>query len=329
MKKQPKRSVLVLARSITAVVSLLGAEGMLYLLGYPSWRGQQLSVSSDQYETDPELGWKSHAGIFDLTGPLRKESFRYTNWSQGRRATSAREPDQSAGGRPEVAFFGDSYVQGYGLTDSETFPWIFQARHPELKVDNYGTSYYGTYQSYLALKKSGGRAAQVFYLLNGFHEERNVVAVSWVRVTKAPPPGFFFPYAELSRGSLGERRSEGELVWPISRLSRTAAMLEDYYELARAYGRVHNKQRVTEMLLAKMDETARARGGEFTVILFDMTPEQRKSYRQYLESHQIALIDCGHAELNDRSLRLPDGHPNPKLNELLAGWIEPKQVTVR
>jgi hypothetical protein len=76
-----------------------------------------------------------------------------------------------------------------------------------------------------------------------------------------------------------------------------------------------------------MNETVRAAGGRFAVILFDFEPVQRKDYRKFLASEQIAFIDCDRPELNDRALRLPDGHPNAKLNELLADWVEPAEVT--
>jgi hypothetical protein len=81
------------------------------------------------------------------------------------------------------------------------------------------------------------------------------------------------------------------------------------------------------MLLVEMNEVVRARGGRFAVLLFDLTPEQRRDYRRFLASRQIPFIDCDRPELNDRTLRLPDGHPAARLNELLSGWIEQVQVT--
>jgi hypothetical protein len=327
-KEKPRRPVLIAARLITAVVSLLGAEAMLWMLGYPSWRGQELTVATQQFETDRELGWKNREGVFQLTTFFRSEPFRHTTWSGGRRATSGGDLAEEATVRPQVQFFGDSYVEGYGLADSETFAWIFQKRHPELKVSNFGTSFYATYQSYLSMKRSA-RVGTVYYLLNGFHEGRNVAEPSWTRIMKPPPAGFFFPYAELSRGALQARESWGEMVWPLSRRMRTVAMVEDYVQMAETYTRVRNKRLVTEMLLAQMDETVRSRGGKFSAILFDLSPEQRKSYRAYLQSKQIAFVDCDHPELSDRSLRFADGHPNQRMNELLAGWIEPAEVTAK
>ena len=99
-------------------------------------------------------------------------------------------------------------------------------------------------------------------------------------------------------------------------------MVEEYYEMAEAWKRVHQKRAVTQTLLLRMDQLARSAGAKFTVILFDLWPKDREAYRPFLASHHIAFIDCDHSELNDKSLRLPDGHPNQKLNELLSQWID-------
>jgi hypothetical protein len=62
-----------------------------------------------------------------------------------------------------------------------------------------------------------------------------------------------------------------------------------------------------------------------TVILFDLDPRERQHYREFLGSEKIETVDSDHPEMNDKSLRQPDGHPTGKLNALLADWIEPLQ----
>jgi hypothetical protein len=289
----------------------------------PAWGG-----GSPDYEADAELGWRVSQGDYSLVwadGTDRNHPVKTSNWSGGRRATSEHEPSPASASQGRVQFFGDSYIQGYGLPDSETLPWIFQKRHPELEVSNFGAGLYGTYQSYLSMKKSVHEPATVYYLFNSFHEDRNAAAPSFLRISKKPPPGWFFPYAEVSHGELMGEQSGGELIWPISRHWRLAAMVQDYDLLAKSYLRLRGKREVTQILLAKMNETVLAAGGKFRIILMDMTPEERNDYRRFLESRNIAFIDCDRPELRDRSLRLSDGqHPTGKLNELLAQWIEPQ-----
>lgn len=323
--KQPaRRSVLIVARLITAVVSLAGAEGVLWLGHYPDWWAMDPNWGSapPEYKPDPELGWSNREGSLDLLWPgLREGPQRVTNWSRGRRATSAQEPRDSS--RQQVLFFGCSYVQGYGLSDAETLPWMVQQRHPELEVSNFGTGNYGTYQSLLSMKRNVHGPVSVYYQFDGFHEDRNIAALSWLRVNKRPPPGWFFPYAVLKNGQIEERRSRGYLVWPISRHLRTGALVQEWIQIIATYPRVREKRAVTEKLLESMDRLVKGRGGRFTVILFDLDPEQRRQYRSFLTSHGIAFVDCDHPELKDRSLRQPDAHPGEKLNRLLSDWIEP------
>jgi hypothetical protein len=328
--KHPRRSVLIAARLITAAVSLAGAEGMLWFGGYPPWWAMdpQWGSTSPQHECDPDLGWRAREGRFDLVWPGRPGATLVTNWSRGRRATAWREPAADAANRPQVVFFGDSFVQGYQLSDSETLPWIVQKRHPEVVVSNFGTGDYGTYQSYLAIRNSVRGPASVYHLFNGFHEGRNAADPSWLRVYKKTPSACFHPYAELAGGELQAHQSQGNLVWPLSRRLRTVALVQDYRDILESYGRVRNKRQLTETLLVKMNQTVRAEGGKFTVILFDMSPQDRKDYRKFLASQGISFVDCDHPELQDKKLRLPDGHPNQGLNELLAQWIEPLQVVV-
>lgn len=348
-RKQPRRSILITARLIAFAIGLAGAECILWFGGYPSW-WQTFHMSGDdsQFAPDPELGWKNREGQFDMLDPHRNTLFHYTNWGQGRRATADHEPPQhpddhapsQAPGReptqvpgrgpeqaparaPRVLFFGDSYVQGYGLSNTQTFAWMLQAKHPELEISNFGTADYGTYQSYLAIAKYVRGPCSVFYLFNSFHEGRNVADADWIRIVKQPPPDLFFPYAELADGALSPQESRGEMVWPVSRWLRIAALAQDYYSRLVSYPRVRSKRRITEELLAKMNQTVLAAGGNFTVILFDMTPDQRRDYRQFAHSRGIRFVDCDRPEMRDQRFRLPDGHPNEELNRLLAQWIEP------
>ena len=142
---------------------------------------------SPDYEADARLGLASPSRDYNLVwadGTDRNHPTKTTNWSGGRRATSDHEPPQVSVSQGRVLFFGDSYIQGYGLSDSETLPWIFQKRHPELNVSNFGSGLYGTYQSYLSMKKSVHEPASVYYLFNSFHEDRNAAAPSFLRIAK-------------------------------------------------------------------------------------------------------------------------------------------------
>jgi len=325
-KNPPKRSVLIAARIITTVVSLAGAEGMLWFEGYPGWWGMDPAFGSGtaEYQCDQDLGWRPREGVYDMMyPPPEARAFRYTNWSEGRRSTSAQQPAPGATASRQVLFFGDSFIQGYGLSDAETLPWMVQQRHPELTVTNYGSGLYGTYQSYLAMKRSVHGPSAVYYLFNGFHEGRNAGDPAFLRIMKSPPPGCFYPYAKVSGDQIEGGRSRGDVVWGLSRHVRLVAMAQEYKQIFESYGRVRVKRQTTQKLLVEMNRLVSGEGGKFTVILFDLDPEDRPEYRRFLDAQHIAFIDCDRPELRNRSLRQPDGHPAKGMNELLAGWIEP------
>lgn len=324
----PRRSVLIAARTITAVVSLAGAEGMLWLEGYPGWwaMGPASGASAPEYRCDAELGWSLREGVYDLTSPSPSRTFRYTNWSEGRRSTSTHQPPPDIPASQQVLFFGDSYIQGYGLSDDETLPWIVQQRHAKLAVSNYGVALYGTYQSYLAMRKWVHGPSNVYYLFNGFHEERNAGDPFFLRIMKPSPPGCFFPYAQVSGNRLEGGRSQGDVVWTLSRHVRLVAMLQEYTQIFDSYWRVRVKRRTTQKLLVDMNRLVRTQGGKFTVILFDLDAKDRPEYRRFLDEQRIAYVDCERPELHNQKLRQPDQHPTKALNELVAGWIEPVHV---
>jgi len=67
----PKRSILIAARLITAVVSLAGAEAVLWLGGYPRWWAMdpQWGTTPPEYESNSVLGWQNREGRFNLAWP--------------------------------------------------------------------------------------------------------------------------------------------------------------------------------------------------------------------------------------------------------------------
>jgi len=328
-KTPPKRSVLIAARIITTVVSLCLAEGMLWFEGYPDWWRMDPSWGSGgaEYQADPQLGWRLREGSYDLSfPPPDPHQVHYTIWSEGRRATSKQPPPPGTPAAQKLQFFGDSYVQGYSLSDEESFPWMVQQRHPELEVSNYGTGFYGTYQSYLAMQRAVHGPSTVYYLFNEFHEGRNAAEPAFLRIMKKSPSGWFYPYAQMNGDRVEGGRAHGDLVWSLSRHIRLVAMAQEYRAIFESFRRVHSQRRITQGLLVEMNQLVAKEGGTFTVILFDMDPKDRPTYRRFLEQQHIAYVDFNHPEMNDRSLRQLDGHPAKGLNQLVAGWLEPLRV---
>jgi len=78
---------------------------------------------------------------------------------------------------------------------------------------------------------------------------------------------------------------------------------------------------VTTILLHDMSEIAREQSANFIVVLLDLSAENRKYYREFLEHSEIELIDGYHPD--DSKMRIPgDGHPNAALDEYWAEQIK-------
>ncbi len=55
-------------------------------------------------------------------------------------------------GAPKIVIVGGSFVQGWAVSDQDTFAWKLQDRFADYDVLNLGTAGYGTYQSLLLIE---------------------------------------------------------------------------------------------------------------------------------------------------------------------------------
>src|SRR5437867_2971127 len=118
VKKQPRRSVAIAARLITALVPLAGAEGMLWFGGYPS-----LGWSPSRVRAGPGSGLESSPKASSLwcgrITPIPATRFITQIGAEDGGRPRRRNPS-GAPNQPRVLFFGDSFIQGYGLSEPET-----------------------------------------------------------------------------------------------------------------------------------------------------------------------------------------------------------------
>lgn len=171
----------------TIGLTLAAAELGLRLAGFAPTRlgGNENFRVSSQYgfaDFDPVTGWHNRPGVSLSTEP---GNAAMTFWSDGRRAT---RPDPTPVPGPVVAIVGDSFTQGYGIADAETFAWRLSELAPGLDIENYGTGGFGAYQSLLTLRHlfEPGRAAPrpslLVYAYTDFHAYRDVAGEAWVKM---------------------------------------------------------------------------------------------------------------------------------------------------
>jgi hypothetical protein len=313
------------ALALGLALAVPAGELVLRAVGRGPWRERAHADDVPRmHEPDPELGWRNRPGayVFGRDAPIRM-----TFWPDGSRAT-APEP---RGAGPVVALVGDSFTQGWAVSDAQTFGWTLQERLPHARVRNWGSAGYGTTQSLLALRRllgAGGEPPRVaVYGFSDFHEGRNVAAAAWLHdLSEVAHRGHVaVPYATLgASGALLFHPPARYPAWPLHRHSAVIAALERLTADVDARTRTAAARAVTERLLLELDRVVRDAGGRLLVVtLSQWMPGSFGHYGRLLARHGVASADCRHPEFLSPAMQVPGyGHPNATMHAHWAGCIE-------
>jgi len=294
------------------------------------------------YAPDPTLGWRNRPGEYDYPAyEPDAPRIHATYLADGSRRTTPRELQADV----RVAFVGASFTQGWGLSDGDTMAWKVQARWHDVRVVNYGTAGYGTYQSLGLLEEVLGAPDAprvVLYGLEPMHEQRNVASAEWLRglALGSRSGQAALPFVTLdAAGRLVEHQPTRYPAWPLRTLLASVAFAEDLFVRARAAERTAQATKVTLELIAAMDRLCAQHGARLVVVFLWSPPGARVAYRihdfdsfrtfdgvryqAFLEARRIPYVDCSHEITPD--LVIPgDGHPNARLNDWWARCIVEK-----
>ena len=145
------------------LLALEGAASVALALNEARW-GPRKIAEERHSEYDADLGWRHRPGRTnaDLYGPgkhmtVDARGFRCApNGPGGQVAPDASgAPPEGARERYRVVCLGDSFTQGYGVGDLETFPARLAARCPSLEAINMGMGGFGLDQVYLWYLRDG------------------------------------------------------------------------------------------------------------------------------------------------------------------------------
>jgi len=139
----------VLSRAIALLLGCFGAlflaEGFLRISNV--WIGRHSDTMFEVIRHDPQLGWRMKPGLqkkIDLVNrediPVRSNSVGF--WDE--EFTEKKEP-----GRCRIAFLGDSFTWGLGVSEEGRFSNLVEAEDPNRESLNFGMPGYGTDQSLL------------------------------------------------------------------------------------------------------------------------------------------------------------------------------------
>lgn len=301
---------------------LLIAEVPLRLGGHQPRRPLVVEANEPTMnEPDPEIGWRIKPGAYVFPGYAPKSPpIRITLLPEGTRTTG------TGGNRAalRVAFVGCSITMGWAISDEETFAWRVQQRFPSLRILNYGTGGYGSYQSLLLLERIFARPDAPQAVVYGFiqhHESRNVADPSWLRLlsTFSRRGTVGVPYCTLDDdGQLVRHPPARYPEWPLHRSLASVAFLEQRYAEFWGKARRTRQRAVTDRLLLAMRDLTERHGARFTVAVLQVAPLAKIHYERLLAEHNIDFVDCAYPI--DPSMKVPgEGHPNGRMH---ARWAE-------
>ncbi len=317
---------------VTLVACLAIGEGLARLTEEHDFkvRVRQPDETTRWSRPDPVLGWRSNPGVHPAHEGPREPM---TILPDGSRLTGT--PADASG--PRVLIVGDSYAEGYGLRDDEAFAWRLQQRFPQLRILNFGTPGYGTYQSLQLLRElleqRHLRPALVIYGFVPFHAGRNVLAYYHLNAFRAIGGNRFSPpHVELRDGRLVEFPPFIVPSWPAEESSALIELAHDA-ELRLLLGdRERQQEEVTIRLVRDMDAFVKQHGARFLVAtLSEDGPPGPDAYARMARAIHDAGVDEVNvtyrgAETRPEMLRVPGGlHPGVAIQawwtEQLGAWL--------
>lgn len=306
------------------IIFIMFSGGLEIILRENGYRLSKDKIKLDSqffvFMQDPVLGWKNKPGIYakcDSEYPIR-----FTIWSDGSRATRKERGEKRK--KKKVIMLGCSFVTGWNLSDSETFPFKVQERMSDTDIMNYGTAGYGTYQSLLLLKSirvDSPSSTIVLYGLCEFHEDRNVALSPYLRIMweYGSRGNAKIPYCGLDSQRL--LRYYPPISYEKWCLADSLAII-DYLEVwSHYYGadswKRRTKEDVTKKLIGEMNNYCLAKEMKFIVVILSCNEVKVRNYMKYFRDADISYLDCSKYKIS----KFPDGHPDSAANSIWADSI--------
>lgn len=301
-------------------LSLCFCELCLRQLNY---NAQSMRHPTPALEADPQLGWVPKPGHYLLYNPeLRPERFSWTILSDRSRSVNAPERICSGSEKCEGAvFLGGSFMQGFGLSDDESFAALYKQDFPGQDVRNFAVRAYGTYHNLLLLRRLlnvPGRdysGYTFFYGFAVFHEDRNVLLSPYVRGLAGAPA---IPSVRLSEGKLLEVAPRQYGFFPGLHGIRLLRLIDDVLWLIRDRLVEPDARTISEKLLLEMKQLLRSRNATFIVVLLDGSANEQKNYEEFFREEGITFVNLVTSVQREPFMRLSnDPHPNA---EMIRYW---------
>jgi hypothetical protein len=253
---------------------------------------------------DLELGW--------INRPSARQHHVdgwFTTLDDGSRVTRHRKDIPAPN---HIVVVGDSYAQGYGVSDENTYAWHLQSRFPPYDVRNLGTGGYGSYQSGLALQRFfKTHQKPVSVVVFGFGSYMGVRdRATAVHLAAFKPKGdiraFVPPHLGSANGTFTELPAAYYRVWNVARRSALANLVQEASLRLRVPADDYSE--VTESVfresIKRLKRIAEGHGSRFLLATTYVRNDDRRVYTDFFRQAGIDFVDCSPANM-------PFAHPDP------------------
>lgn len=280
-------------------------------------------------QKDDILGWTNRQIADEFPSfSSNRQNITVTHTADGRRITAADEPGKPDN-RHQIIIVGGSLTYGYGLSDEETWPWLFQKNTPCFQVLNYGTPGYGTYQCLLMLERVLPRLSSPGIVIYGFlehHLVRNVAPPAWQAVLAMNRGGeVFLPYVDTDEMNRLIRYPPALIKqWPLSQSLATVKFAEIMYLKTfqpRTY--FEKMDAAWQLIMTEMRDLCARHGCRLVVLMYNLTHHDQKGfYTKFMDLNHIEYIDGDINMSPDLMLDKDPSHPNHMANTIWADIVQ-------
>jgi hypothetical protein len=268
--------------------------------------------------------------------PKRNAHFVWVPRSQARTFDSVRisidglsrriTPDISNTKADKYALFlGCSYTYGDGVSDSETFPYYFQANAQGFKAYNMGYLSYSPLHALARLQHESPEShikerngVGVFTYIND-HIDRVIPATRWIELTKGKFP--FLNEANLQTEGLfcEQKRLYSDIV-----IEGQTSGIKQLFKLGYPKHHTLKHYELVIGILKKTEEeyVKRFKNNNFYVMIFPGNPMPAELKKLLIDSRMKYFDYSGLTTIEDKMLSFDDAHPAPALYEMVGRKLQ-------
>tara|TARA_B100001057_G_C22686705_1_gene886005 strand:+ start:55 stop:1041 length:987 start_codon:yes stop_codon:yes gene_type:complete len=276
------------------------------------------------YIQDNVLGWNTKEGnyFYDIDSE-NKVNFYFLN--DGSRFSGKELNEQN--NSKKIILVGGSFTMGHKINNEETISFYLQESFENLDVKNHGVGGYGTYQSFLKLKKifkTNKNIKYVFYSFIDHHESRNIGDVTYLEgLSMMSEDLVYFPYVSLNnKENIIEHAPIKYLILPFSNFSVLVSKIQKKIMRIIIKSKYDDKQLITKKLIRKMDNLSKKNGSTFVFVNLLSYESIKNNYEKFALNNNILFLDCQIKNFEKYTSKKIDYHPNAQGNKKYSKCLE-------